>query len=142
MRPEPIKVDIPKHMATGGTDKLKMKKAINSVLQNRKFYYIQFDWKKPWNNFQEIFIALTLSIMRLFAKEDVRLIFQPHLALQEHKNSKRELQWLSMQIRPASENGNDFLSIMIGVYWCFTHRVWKAYIIVVPAIFLQQYTME
>lgn len=47
MSPEPINVDIPKHMATGGTDKLKMKNPINSVHQYMKFYYIQFDWKKP-----------------------------------------------------------------------------------------------
>ena len=40
MSPEPINVDIPKHMATGGTDKLKMKKAINRAHQYRKFYYI------------------------------------------------------------------------------------------------------
>ena len=32
MSPEPINVDIPKHMATGGTDKLKLGNDINSQL--------------------------------------------------------------------------------------------------------------
>ena len=49
MSPEPINVDIPKHMATGGTDKLKMKKAINSVHQYMKIYYIKILKQFPGN---------------------------------------------------------------------------------------------
>ena len=49
MSPEPIKVDIPKHMATGGTDKLKMKKAINIVYQYMKIYYIQLKTMKQFS---------------------------------------------------------------------------------------------
>ena len=42
MSPEPINVDIPKHMATGGTDKLKLGNDINSQLQYMKFYIINW----------------------------------------------------------------------------------------------------
>ena len=49
MSPEPINVDIPKHMATGGTDKLKMKKAINIVYQYMKIYYIQLKTMKQFS---------------------------------------------------------------------------------------------